>query len=364
MTVEAAESGICAALKVPTEIWLEIVSDFNFLNLGSAKDGIPRSLLLLSRNRFESSPKTIPPAYRTRPETLRALSQTCRSFRNIFLPLFWDHVESCFTSTSGAAWSIRVADVLLDRCKGLMEPENRALALHVRVFSVSLSSHHIAAIVPLFAQCLQSLPNLSTLHILYLGSKSQRTVTAAFKKITLHAVQTIILPSYAHAILRACPNVRDVSCNEEIGEKLFDTLLLRCPKVERIQGFGVTLDRLNELSKSLPELRQVAVSGKTDIGALSVLKNLSVIELIVKRCEDVEESEIDVEDWSPGTVFKRKLLQAKQKRTEAMRAVLKASARKGPKRIKISYWEDITGMVGMVQCTYGQYWVRAEEFEV
>ncbi|KAJ6523378.1 hypothetical protein B0H19DRAFT_1201951 [Mycena capillaripes] len=340
-----------AALRVPTAIWLEIVSDSHFLILESEKDGIPRSLLLLSRGKIESCPKTIPLAHREWPETLRTLSQTCRTFRAIFLPLLWEHVEACFAPKNGRDWSTRVADVLLDRCNGLMKRENQDLARFVRVFSISLSSHRIAAVVPLFARCLVSLPNLDTLHILYPESKWKRNVTVAFRGVNLPGVRTIcmaiILPIYAHGILAACPSVRDVCC----------------PEVERIQGFELTSAKLKGLSRSLLELREVAVSANMDMSSLEVIKSLSIIELIAKRWEYVDETEIDPEDFSPSTAYKRKLLQTKQKRIDATRAVLRASAGKAPKRIKMSYWQDITGMVGVTEYTYGQYWVRAEEFD-
>ncbi|KAF7333520.1 hypothetical protein MVEN_02368200 [Mycena venus] len=352
-----------AALRVPTEIWLEIFSDSNFLILGSEKDGVPRSLLLFSRVQIDIAPKTLPPAYRTWPETLRALSQTCRKFRTIFLPLFWKHVEACITSGNGTAWAARVATVLLDRCKGLMKRENQHLALHVRIFSVSLSSHLIATVIPLFAQCLELLPNLDTLHILYVERKREEMVTAAFKNVQIPTVQTIILPSYAHAILRACPLVRDVSCNGEDGDELFKTLIDHCPHVERIQGFELTPARAEELSENLPKLREVAVLPYMDFSYLSTIKSLSMIELVVKRWEDVDETELDIEDFSPSTAFKRKLLQLKQKRIDAARAVLRMSTNNVPKGVKMSYWEDITGMAGTTEYTYG-CWVRAEEFDV
>ncbi|KAJ7472138.1 hypothetical protein FB451DRAFT_1559282 [Mycena latifolia] len=353
-----------AVLDIPTEIWLEIVSGSNFLILDGEKDGIPRSLLLLSRSQIASCPKTVPPAYRERPETLRALSQTCRALRAVFLPLLWERVEACFQPKNDAAWHARVANVLLARCRGLLKPENKAIARHVRVVSVSLSWHRIAVVMPLFAQCLEALPNLDTLHILHLKSKSERTVTPAFEGVELPRVRTVILPSYAHAILAACPNVRDVSCNEDNSNILFNTMLDYCPNVERIQGFELTTAQMKKLSKKLLKLREIAVPYDTDIASLSVFKRLSVIELLARAWEDVDESDCDEDDYSAGAARKRKLLQTKRQRTDAARVILRASAGTGPKRVKVSYWKNITGMLGMVEITYGKYWVRSEEFEV
>ncbi|KAJ7666835.1 hypothetical protein DFH06DRAFT_1470006 [Mycena polygramma] len=353
-------------LKIPTEIWLEIASDSNFTRiLGSTKDGMPRSLLLLSRSKIESCPKTVPTGYRERPDTLRALSQTCHTLRFIFLPLLWEHVEACILAKS-TTWSKQIANVLLNRCKKLMTPDNQSLRDYVRIVSVSFSSYHIDKVAPLFAQCLASLPNLDTLHILHLQSKDQETITAAFDKIELPSMRVIILPSHAYSILAACPNVRDVSCNEETGSKLFKTLIKRCPRVERIQGFGLTSSNLKELSKGLPNLREIAVPTRINISSLSVLKHLSVIELIENWEEVVwrSDSDVDDEDAEEAKSDIQKVLTARQKHVDAARTVLKASSGTAPKRIKMSYWEDITGMLGMAEITYGQYWVSAEEFEV
>jgi hypothetical protein len=138
---------------------------------------------------------------------------------------------------------------------------------YCRVFSVSVPTHRSTKVAPVLAQCLRSLPNLHTLHVPYVESKLGKTFTAAFKNIQLPTVKTIILREYciflryhhffmlhsacyAHAILGATPNVRDVSCNRELSETLFDTLVKRCRKVERIQGFRLTSEKLNSLSIS------------------------------------------------------------------------------------------------------------------
>ncbi|KAJ7453666.1 hypothetical protein B0H11DRAFT_271773 [Mycena galericulata] len=355
-------------LEIPAEVWQEIVSASNFLILSSKKDGIPRSILLLSRSKLVGSPETIPSAYRKRPETLRALSQTNRAFRSVFLPLLWEHVEACFEPKYGTAWDTRVVDVLFDRCTGLMERENRNLARHVRVFSVSLSLHEIDVVMPVFAQCLESLPNLDTLHIVHLQSRGQQAVIAAFEDIELPNVRTIILPSYAYAILAACPNVRDVSCNEETGTVLFDTLIECCPEVERIQGFELTSSNLKELSEGLTKLREIAIPTtmiiSCEISSLSVLNRLSVIELIANCEHNAHESDIDDSDYSARMTLKRAFLRSKLKLVDDARAVLRASSGTDPKCVKMTFWKDIVGWVGMTEYTYGRYWVKTEEFDV
>ncbi|KAJ6632137.1 hypothetical protein B0H10DRAFT_1976253 [Mycena sp. CBHHK59/15] len=101
-------------LEIPTEIWLEIVSDSYFLILDGEKDGMSRSALLLSRIRISTCPTTVPPAYRERQETLRALSQTCRAFRALFLPLLWERVEEFFEPKNrDSSWHARYTNILV-----------------------------------------------------------------------------------------------------------------------------------------------------------------------------------------------------------------------------------------------------------
>ncbi|KAJ6541991.1 hypothetical protein DFH09DRAFT_1393209 [Mycena vulgaris] len=119
----------------------------------------------------------------------------------VFLPLPWERVEACFEARNGTAWRVRVANVLLDRCKGLTKRQNQGSARHARyvlgarlpvcffmVVSVFILSHQIAVVMPVFAQCLESLPTLDTLDILHLKSTCEDTVADGFEHIELPGV--------------------------------------------------------------------------------------------------------------------------------------------------------------------------------
>ncbi|KAK7028543.1 hypothetical protein R3P38DRAFT_2937088 [Favolaschia claudopus] len=345
---------------VPIEIWEQIVSASNFLILGSEKDGIPRSLLLLGRSRITSCPKVInAPLYWEHPTTLRALSQTCRAFRAIFLPLLWERVEACFQpkNSLSSQWNKRVAMALLHKCKGLLKPQNQSLASYPRinsplnVMSVSFSGHRIKEVAPLFAKCLASLPNLDTLHILHLQSKYGELLDDVFEDVEMKRLRTIIIPSSAYGVLASAPNVRDVSCNEGKADVLLDTILEFCPNVERLQGFEITTlkqKRLKEVAAGLPKLREIVVPSHSKIDALAVFKHLTLIELIGYPSLRKKESE------------------EKQRYIEAASKILRASdaAKKTKRVVRVSYWPEITGMLGMMTITYGRYWEGAEDFEV
>lgn len=100
-----------------------------------------------------------------------------------------------------------------------------------------------------------------------------------------------------------------------------------------------------------------------DIASLAVIKQLSKIELISSRQEDINESDIDEDDFSASTARKRILLKTKHKRIDEACSILKASSGTSPKQVRVSYWQKITGTEHMAEITHGHYWVGAEEFE-
>lgn len=66
----------------------------------------------------------------------------------------------------------------------------------------------------------------------------------AFEGKRYPQIRAIILPSCAHAILRACPEVRDVTCNEDDGSKLLTPMTKECKHVESISGIHLHTDQM------------------------------------------------------------------------------------------------------------------------
>ena len=66
----------------------------------------------------------------------------------------------------------------------------------------------------------------------------------AFEGKKYPQIRTIILPNCAHHILRACPEVRDVTCNEDDGGKLLTPMTKECRNVESIEGIYLNSDQL------------------------------------------------------------------------------------------------------------------------
>ena len=63
---------------------------------------------------------------------------------------------------------------------------------------------------PPFVKCLESLPNLHTLEIGWVGCPVTILLKTAFKGVKLPQIRTLILSSSAHPLLQHCHDVEDV----------------------------------------------------------------------------------------------------------------------------------------------------------
>ncbi|KAF8679957.1 hypothetical protein RHS04_04801 [Rhizoctonia solani] len=149
--------------------------------------------------------------------------------------------------------------------------------------------------MPPFVQLLSELPNIHTLEILYVTSDipNPGSFEAHFRGRTFPSIEKVVLPAYARKILRCCPNLREVTCNRDLGEpgELVDTLIhIGLPKLEVIRGFTIGSVPLKRLSKVSPSLRCIRVDGRVftrrnptgdilQLSAYSVLRSLRVIEI-------------------------------------------------------------------------------------
>lgn len=76
----SVNNGKCKFIDLPAELLLEIVSFFPAVHIPTSR-------------RFNTP--VLPPSIFERWDVLRALSQTCRLWRNIFFPMLWERMEAC-----------------------------------------------------------------------------------------------------------------------------------------------------------------------------------------------------------------------------------------------------------------------------
>ncbi|KAG5340348.1 hypothetical protein C0989_002078 [Termitomyces sp. Mn162] len=262
---------------LPDEIWLEILSHFSSVRIPTLRlNDAP----LLSSSTLE------------REHALRALTQTCRAFRAFLLPELWVRFEVLSASTGqqnpddfdiAGAWYRDIAEALEKRSNGLRQSPYHAN--YVRIVSVALTRCKPATALDAFVRCLKVLPNLHTLQILRAHSQMTTHLKNAFGQHKIPQVRTIVLPDYAHNVLRACPEVRVVMCNCEEGSKLIGAIAKECKKVQVLRGFYPNVNMMKSMSMRFGYSGKIHCSLASYVGIVRGVPNLEEISM---GCSDVK----------------------------------------------------------------------------
>ncbi|KAJ7686701.1 hypothetical protein B0H17DRAFT_1071613 [Mycena rosella] len=220
------------------------------------------------------SPMMIPPClyapclpleYHERSDSLRALSQTCHALRSHFC-------RSLRAPTSLTFWKALGDQLKRTSVRLAREPE---LLCYIRTVNVILTRYSSAEVIPPFARCLARMPNMHTLQIVYAHTAMTTHLKNGFANTSLPTVRKIILPSWAHEVLRCCPEVTHVICNGDDGGKLVSAIAKCCKKVEIVEGFqlrdpNATLEGLSGFKKlSVIQLPHMTSQEALDSGSYS-----------------------------------------------------------------------------------------------
>ncbi|KAJ7117640.1 hypothetical protein C8R44DRAFT_879197 [Mycena epipterygia] len=236
----------------------------------------------------------LPLEYHDRTDALRALSQTCHVLRLAFLPMLWECMNVCVKARTGkdAAFYKALGDLLKRTSVGLVgEPE---LLSYVRTVNVTLTRYASAEALPPFAHCLTQMPNMHTLQIVHAHTAMTTHLKTGFADTRLPNVRTIILPAWAHEVLRCCPEVTHVICNSNDSGKLVSAIAKSCNKVEILEGFNLCDDKImKRVVKAVPNLTEVNFNympANETIASLSVFRNLRAIRLPHPTTQEALES--------------------------------------------------------------------------
>ncbi|KAJ7907122.1 hypothetical protein B0H13DRAFT_1618778 [Mycena leptocephala] len=177
-------------------------------------------------------------------ETLRALSETCRRLRNVFLVRAWQRLEVCasrrvsdgyeyrgrrYQQNSSSLWSNELAKDFAQELVRQMEivtVRSPALASEVRIVTVILSEYCATTVFPEFFRCLSLLPNLHTIQIVKApkifasrfgyNRKSPEPLGHALSGYTFPSVRTLALHETALNMLKCCPNLDSLTLNHSM----------------------------------------------------------------------------------------------------------------------------------------------------
>ncbi|PBK65156.1 hypothetical protein ARMSODRAFT_892263 [Armillaria solidipes] len=210
---------------------------------------LPNELLLEILSYWPSIPipakdrRVFSERYMERFHALLALSQTCRSLRNVLLPLVWERLEACASRKPLLSplyhrklilpWEKEVATELVRQLE-VVTVRDPTLAVYVRTISVTLSRFSADTVYLELARCLALLPNLHTLQICGVGSS--KALYEVFHQRVFKSVKTLVFPSNGYIVLSCCPEVRKVACttSKELMSGGVKTMIKYCEQIESL----------------------------------------------------------------------------------------------------------------------------------
>ncbi|KIJ63395.1 hypothetical protein HYDPIDRAFT_113388, partial [Hydnomerulius pinastri MD-312] len=293
---------------IPDDVLYEILSHLPTIKAGH-----------VMRCHDTRDPPVIPTEMFTRTATMRALSQVSRLLRSLCLAMAWRRAEICGADHHLTFFKV-VGEAMKAGC-GVLKgcPYLRPL---VQTVTVVLTRYQAAEIMPAFVQCLASLPNVTTIEIVHAHSRMTTALKNTFEGKQFPSVRKMILPSCAHEILRCCPNVEEVICNEDSGSRLVGAIMKgNCNQVQILKGINAPSKRL---IKFLPNLIHIGLPVSTDIKALAMFQHLAIIEL-----------ELPTNNVKRGVALAE---QAAEQVTEA-RKVLQGNKSQAEKFVRLTKWE-------------------------
>ncbi|PPQ70344.1 hypothetical protein CVT24_013005 [Panaeolus cyanescens] len=258
-----AASQASVALQLPPELLLEILSYFKSLP-------VP----------IDTRARMLHEDYLERTDMLRALSQTCKVWRQMFLPLLWSSLNIVSSHSKSAAWYKTLSESLIRKSELVREmPE---LASYVRCMSLCLSRYAMPLVLSALVSMLERLPNLETLQIVRVHPHMITPLKNAFEGRVFPQIQVIYLPTAAHHLLRSCPNVVNVTCNsQDDGSTIVGALKKYCKKVEEVKGIYESGNILKRLTKAAPQLRTVEINlSASNVEPLKKFKHLQNVVFV------------------------------------------------------------------------------------
>ncbi|KAK7687157.1 hypothetical protein QCA50_009660 [Cerrena zonata] len=323
---DKASSHDSGLLHLPIELFDMILEEL-WQSCGDCGD-VTREVILMNHECLRAS-------YTTKEDALRSLSQVCRTLRLHFLPLCWEHVQACVVRKEGGAIHMILGERLLRLSRGL--PQSQSIASLVRTLTVSISKYQAATVFPAWADCLESLPSLRTVQIMWASAQITTPLKKAFVNRRFPQIRTVILPDCAHNFLRACPEVIEVICNDGWNQgKLATAIAAACKKVEIVQDITPKPYILDRLVEGAPRLRDYRLScccfrlpkpydwriEPTLLRGLSALNDLSAISITVaaKGVDENNSMHFAIQDY-----------------VDSAKIALHGSKFKGPKQVHVQH---------------------------
>ncbi|KAJ7493757.1 hypothetical protein FB451DRAFT_1215295 [Mycena latifolia] len=242
---------------LPTELLMEIVKYYPDLHLY-----IDASIRGVYNDEFSGN------------DTLRALSQTCRTLRGIFLPVLWERVHACFTVRNLPRKIKRRAKMLERRMIGIQKTVY--ILPYIQSLTVTLEECHMGNWQPMaqFIRVLQLLPDLRILTIIRApGDMASVFLTSiygkAFPSVVSLTIQSVLAP-----ILRCFPNLETLTCQDPYCTKLLEGAKDCCENIHTVNNISLVPQALNCLREMFPRVRRLSIWRDIRLDGLALLEGM------------------------------------------------------------------------------------------
>ncbi|KAF9782493.1 hypothetical protein BJ322DRAFT_224398 [Thelephora terrestris] len=245
--------------RLPNELFLDILSHFPVVDY---LDYYLRAQLVPLRR-----PK-LPKVYYWWFTVLVSLTSTCWDMRLKLLPVLWGRIQTYVEVGSLMDYESKMPQLLLLRCAILSKTPS--IAVHVKVLSVSLTFHgwYMESSLSSFVGCLYALPNLHTLEIVYcLSGRYPAGVKRAFAAVSLPNILTLTLHSRAGDVIKACPNVKEVTLicgGSNIPDSVVELLADMRHTIRRIAVLHGSPAGVAKLAERFPTLGELSLRQASD----------------------------------------------------------------------------------------------------
>ncbi|KAF7350571.1 hypothetical protein MSAN_01616900 [Mycena sanguinolenta] len=211
-------------------------------------------------------------------ETLRALSQTSRIFRAIFLPVLWARFHACFTEHNGPKRKIKTRAKMLERrMKGIQKTPY--IVPYIRSLSVTLTECNTDNWQPMaeFIRVLDLLTNLKDLTILSVRSQMVEVLSTSCKGKVFSSVSRLALDNNLAPIMASFPNIHTLTFIWTSCIDVLQAVKESCKQIETINHFSLSPEVVQCLRDAVPNVRRLMLWSYYGLSKLSLLEGMEAL---------------------------------------------------------------------------------------
>ncbi|KAJ7839147.1 hypothetical protein B0H14DRAFT_2787877 [Mycena olivaceomarginata] len=263
---------------LPTELLTEIVKYYPVLlsNIDAYVRGVPG-------DQFDGD------------DTLRALSQTCRALRDVFLPVLWERIHATFSARTRPKRRIRTRAKMLERrMRGIQKTPH--VVPYIRHLAITLEECNMSNWQPMahFIQVLDLLPALRSLTIYRITTEMIKVLRTSCQGKLYSAIVTLAVPDELAPILHCFPNIETLTaCNRGswypysfplIPGKLFSAAKDHCKHIRTVNNLPLWVEAINSFREGIPNVQHLSIWQNHHPDKLRLLEGMdNLSELVVRH---------------------------------------------------------------------------------